>query len=350
MAFDELIKLEVVTEETEGNSMIVRDLMDDASHSLIINEGCVVTPDSGILDPEGNREAVIEVVAKFGRLGDVLIPIICNFIGISKRLAVIGHVKPPEIHLVTEFVDFSSDFVICNRSHSFVHLENKCAVESTIQIEMVNDCNGVFRLDDTDIFDLLPFGHVKVAVSCYSEVHGDYHGLLKLIIRDPWQTEELTIPMHVKARGSFFGFLKQTLGYCQNVDGDWVSFGKEIKVGGPKVIRRLTLINFSSDSIEVEWSISNLVKNRIYASLGLEIDDEGGVMVSINEAENANVQYPFRLLTERSVVESHGKTVVVIEFDPENVGEFRGCVAARSGEFIHMVDLIAVCVEESGEQ
>jgi hypothetical protein len=49
---------------------------------------------------------------------------------------------------------------------------------------MVNSCNGVFSLDDVSIREISDTA--EFAVSYYSEIHGDYNGLLKLIVRDPW--------------------------------------------------------------------------------------------------------------------------------------------------------------------
>ena len=80
--------------------------------------------------------------------------------------------------------------------------------------------------------------------------------------------------------------------------------------------------------------------------MDIDVQEDGKVVVTTTETPIANIQDPFRILTEHSVVESHGKTVVVIEFDPKEAGTFRGCVAARSGEFIHELDLIATCIEE----
>ena len=152
--------------------------------------------------------------------------------------------------------------------------------------------------------------------------------------------------MHVKARGSFFGFLKHTLGYCQSIDGDYVSFGHPIPVGSKKVVRRLTLVNFSSEAINVDWTICNLVPGRIYADLDIDVQGDGKVLVTTTETDVANIQDPFKILTEHSLVESHVKTVVMIEFYPKEVGTFRGCVSARSGEFIHTLDLIASVCEQ----
>jgi hypothetical protein len=217
-------------------------------------------------------------------------------------------------------------------------IENQCAVNSTVRLEMVESCNGVFSLDDTSLFEISD--RVEIKVSCYSEIHGDYKGSLKLIVRDPWQSEEILIPMHVKALGSFFGFMKHTLGYTQDVDGDYVSFGDRL-LAGEKVIRRLTLENFSSEAIKVTWTLANFVKGREYAKLDLDIQDDGSVIVLVEETEEAQKQDPFRLLAEQTVVESHGKTVVVVEFVGKEAGVFRGCVAAKSGEFIRTLGLYA---------
>ena len=77
----------------------------------------------------------------------------------------------------------------------------------------------------------------------------------------------------------------------------------------------------------------------------MTIEDNGNVVLSVAETPDANKQDPFSLQTSKSVIESHGKTVVVIEFDPKNVGEFNGCVAAQSSEFIHALGLHAVVIE-----
>jgi hypothetical protein len=239
---------------------------------------------------------------------------------------------------VTELIDFSADFVICQRSSAFVVICNDCAVKSTVRLEMVESCNGVFSLDDTSLFEIKD--RVEIKVSCYSEIHGDYKGELKLIIKDPWQCEEILIPMRVKALGSFFGFMKHTLGYTQDLDGDFVTFGDRV-VAGEKVIRRLTLENFSSEPIKVNWTLANFVKGREYAKLDLDIQDDGSVVVSVEETEDASKQDPFWFLAEETMVESHGKTVVVVEFIGKESGVFRGCVAAKSGEFIRTLGLYA---------
>jgi hypothetical protein len=54
------------------------------------------------------------------------------------------------------------------------------------------------------------------------------------------------------------------------------------------------------------------------------------------------VQEPFRLLTEQTLIDSHGKTVVIVEFTPGEPGVYNGCVAARSGEFIHTLGICAI--------
>lgn len=305
-----------------------------------------ISPSAGHLVPKDYPKSEVSIVSCFCRLGRNALPFICKSIGTSYRCAIIANVQPPKISLVTEKIDFSSDFVICNRSHNFVKIENECGVASTVQIRMIDNCNHVFSLDDESVFQIAPFGNVSIPVSCYSEIHGDYNGTLLLVIRDPWQHKEIEIPMHVKALGSFFGFKKHTLGYTIDEDnGDYVTFGEEIKVGNKKLIRRLTLENFSSESITVYWTLSNFVRGRKYANLNMTIEDNGNVVLSVAETSDANKQDPFSLQTSKSVIESHGKTVVVIEFDPKNVGEFNGCVAAQSSEFIHALGLHAVVIE-----
>jgi hypothetical protein len=153
---------------------------------------------------------------------------------------------------------------------------------------------------------------------------------------------EIDIPLHVKAMGSFFGFQKHTLGYIRHVDGDFVSFGDGLKRGTSPVVRRLALENFSSEAITVDWSIANFVKGRQYATLDFEVADDGKVAINVRETEEANVQSPFRLLASRTAVEAHGKTIVIVEFVPTELGDFAGCAAARSGEFTHVVGLRAV--------
>ena len=326
----------------QENSSIVKAV--EKNKSASVYEYTRTTPENGKLDYQDNKTAKINLVACFSRLGEQALPFVCKIIGRSYRCAIIAHVKPPKITLITDKIDFSNDFVICNRSHSFVKVENECGVASTVQVRMIDNCSNVFSLDSRKVFHLSPFGTAEIPVSCYSEIHGDYYGKLNLVIKDPWQYKEIEIPMHVKALGSFFGFQKHTLGYTVNSDGDFISFGEEIKASNKKLIRRLTLVNFSSESITVDWSISNCVKGRKYVTIGLDINDDGFVILDIKETKDANKQDPFKLLTSKSVIESHGKAVVVVEFNPENVGEFNGCVAARSGEFIHMLGLHAIVV------
>lgn len=331
-------------QELRKENLSIIDVVEQ-NGSTLVYEYTKTKPEKGKLDPLDAKTAKINLVACFSRLGDQALPFVCKIIGRSYRCAIVAHVNPPKITLITNKIDFSNDFVICNRSHSFVKVENECGVASTVQVRMIDNCNNVFSLDDDKVFHLAPFGNAEIPVSCYSEIHGDYYGKLKLSIKDPWQYKEIEIPMHVKALGSFFGFKKHTLGYTLDSDGDFVSFGDEIKVSNKKVIRRLTLVNFSSEAITVDWSISNFVKGRKYATVGFDINDDGYVTLDIQETNDANKQDPFKLLTSKSIIESQGKTVVVVEFNPENVGEFGGCVAARSGEFIHTLGLHAIVVK-----
>jgi hypothetical protein len=286
------------------------------------------------------QSAEIRVAAQFCALGERALPFICHVTGGSYTCAVIARVVPPKLALLTEMIEFSADFVICKRSQAFVRVANECGVKSTVQLEMIESCGGVFELDDSSLHEVID--EVEFPVSCYSEIHGDYNGMLRLVIKDPWQFREIDIPLHVKALGSFFGFQKHTLGYTTDLGGDYVSFGKNIQVGSEKVIRRLALANFSSEAITIDWSLANFVKGRRYATLEIGVQDNGEVEVTVDQTEDANVDRPFRLLTSRTVVESHGKTVVILEFTPEFGGTFSGCVAARSGEFIHTVALLAV--------
>ena len=252
---------ETISTVTPENVKLIDALRANLNHEMPVEEYARAIPDKGSL-VEGDK-AKINFVASFCSLGDNVIPILCNISGCSYRMAIIGHVKPPKIELVTDVIDFSADFVICNRSHSHVVIRNDCGVASTVRVEMVDDCDSVFSLDNDKAHDIGPFESVNIPVSCYSEIHGDYNGTLKLIIRDPWQSKEILIPMHVKARGSFFGFLKHTLGYTEGTDRDYVSFGHPVPVGSKKVIRRLTLVNFSSEAISVE------LKQRLYRDLFL---------------------------------------------------------------------------------
>ena len=295
------------------------------------------TPPTGYLLQGETTEVNIE--ARFSELGHRALPFSCNVIGGKYTCALVAHVIPPKLKLVTESVDFSSDFVICNRSHSAVVVTNDCGVDSTVCVEMVDDCNGVFSLDDTSTKTVSD--RVEIAVSCYSEIHGDYYGKLKLIIEDPWQQKEIIIPMHVKALGSFFGFQKHTLGYTQGVDSDFVSFGANIEKSDKKVIRRITLQNFSAEAITVDWMLENLVEGRNYADIDFDIQVDGSVNISITETPEASLQDPYSLGTQRTIVPSHDKTVVVVEFVPREVGTFRGLLTARSGEFSHTLGLFA---------
>lgn len=325
------------------NSLII-DLIEQNGITSVY-EYTKTSPQNGTLDPNDIKTININLIACFSRLGEHALPFICKIIGRTYRCAIIAHVQPPKITLITEKIDFSNDFVICNRSHSFVKVKNECGVVSTVQVHMLDNCNNVFSLDDDKVFQVSPFGTVEIPVSCYSEIHGDYNGKLILSIKDPWQYKEIEIPMHVKALGSFFGFKKHTLGYTEDVDGDFVSFGNEIKVGQKKLIRRLTLVNFSSEAITVYWSISNFVKGRKYMDVNLGIDADGFVTINAQETADANKQDPFKLLASKSVIESQGKTVVVVEFNPENIGEFKGCIAARSSEFMHTLGLHAIVIK-----
>lgn len=300
------------------------------------------SPVSGRL--EFNDSCEVNVYSNFCKIGDVALPFVCKIMGNSYTCVVMAHVNPPKLSLKTPTIDFSSDFVICKKSSSFVVVENECGVPSTVRLEMDDDCDGVFSLDDDTTKEVSGDGRVEIPVSCYSEIHGDYHGRMKLIVKDSWQRKEILIPLHVKALGSFFGFMKHTLGYEIGNNGDFISFGSKIKLGSQKVIRRITLENFSSDEITVSWNLVNLVKGRHYVDVALDIDDSGFTKINVVPTDEGELMEPFNLLTDNTVIESHSKTVVVVEFTPNKVGEFRGCVAAKSGEFTHTLDLVAVVV------
>jgi hypothetical protein len=311
--------------------------------ALKFSEFTTTEPQSGHLNH--GDSAAIAITAQFCSLGERALPFICEVAGGEYTCVIIAKVQPPKIKLLTETLDFSSDFVICKRSQSQVRVANQCGVKSTVRLEMIESCHGVFSLEDTELHELID--EVEFQVGCYSEIHGDYNGMLRLVISDPWQCHHIDIPLHVKALGSFFGFQKHTLGYTESLDGDFISFGEDITVGSEKVIRRLTLANFSSEPIPVDWSISNLVRGRQYATMDVDVEEDGSVNVRIEETEEANLQTPFHLVSSRTIVESHGKTVVVVEFLPADVGVFAGCVAARSGEFIHTVRLRACVTAET---
>jgi hypothetical protein len=305
--------------------------------ALTFAEFTKTVPQSGYLDLEESRE--IAIMARFCSLGERALPFICDVAGRAYTCVLIAKVQPPKIKLLTETLDFSSDFVICKRSQSQVRVANQCGVKSSVRLEMIEGCNGVFSLEDTQLHELID--DVEFQIGCYSEIHGDYYGMLRLVISDPWQFRHIDIPLHVKALGSFFGFQKHTLGYTESLDGDFISFGDNIQVSNEKLIRRLTLANFSSESIPVDWSISNFVKGRQYVLLDVDVEDDGSVNVKIEETREANEQSPFHLVSSRTIVQSHGKTVVIVEFTPSDAGVFAGCVAARSGEFTHTVGLRA---------
>lgn len=329
-------KSDIEEEEEDHDEEEEKTIPDDDLHVI---DYAISKPSTGHLDLKATT--TIDVDVCFCELGDHALPLKCNVTGGSYSIAIIAHVNPPNIHLITDSIDFSSDFVICKRSESKVKVENLCGVPSTAQLKMIDDCNGVFSLDDHTLKKIEPMSQVEIPVSCYSEIHGDYNGSLKLIITDPWQFKEIIIPMHVKALGSFFGFQKHTLGYTISMDGDYISFGNAVKIDQGKVIRRLTLENFSSEPIEVNWSLSNFVKGRHYADVDFQVQRSGKITVSIDETPEANVQDPFHILTDQCLIESHGKAIVVVEFTPKEPGVYRGCVAAKSGEFIHSVGLFA---------
>jgi hypothetical protein len=71
---------------------------------------------TGTLDPGESTTA--NIFASFCRLGRNAIPVVCHSTGVWSRFIVIANVCPPQISLVTERINFSDDFVICNRSHA----------------------------------------------------------------------------------------------------------------------------------------------------------------------------------------------------------------------------------------
>ena len=315
---------------------------EEDSQPKLITKYVHAEPQKGYLDL--GQSQTINLKACFSELGKQAMALKTKIIGKTYTVAVISHVVAPKVTLITKSIDFSSDFVICNESHSLIKVANECDVPSSIRVEMIDDCKGVFKLGDNELKYLSPNSQVEIPVSCYSEIHGDYYGKVRLIIRDYWQHREIDIPLHVKALGSFFGFQKHTLGYTSDPSQDYVSFGTRIAASDKPLIRRLTLVNFSSEAIEVEWSLANYVKGRKYADVSLSITDDGNVDLSITETPEANMQSPFKLETQKTVIESHGRTVVEIEFDPSQRGEFSGCISARSGEFIHTLGLKAIVI------
>jgi hypothetical protein len=307
------------------------------SSSMTFPELTRTLPPSGHL--ECGESLTITVQAQFCGLGKRALPFSCCVLGASYHCVVLANVVPPRVRVLTGLVEFSADFTICKRSQALVRLENECTVPSSARLEMIDSCRGVFSLDDTDPMEVVD--SVKFRVGCYSEIHGDYCGKLRLVIRDPWQLREIEIPTHVKALGSFFAFQKHTLGYRTSPKGDYITFGEAIPKNSEPVIRRITLANFSSETIEVDWTIANLVKGRRYADLAIRIMDNGDVTVTVDETAEANVQDPFHMACSRTTVEKHGKTIVIVEFIPKEAGTFAGCLVARRGEFIHTVGLTA---------
>ena len=330
-------------EKNFENQESLNDINDEDSINVQpFTEYAISEPQNGHLEP--NEELSFTITSCFYNLGKRAIPFKCNILGGSLTCAIVANVRPPKIVLQTEQVDFSSDFVICHKSIANVKVTNDCGVDSSVHLEIVDDCNGVFSIEDPDVKPIEANQTITIPVSCYSEIHGDYNGMLKLIVNDEWQNTETLIPMHVKALGSYFGFQKHTLGYNQSVDGDYISFGEKIKLNSSKVIRRLTLENFSSESITVDWTISNFVKGRHYVNVDLDMNEDGTVSLNITPTPDASLEDPFKLSTTQSIIESHGKANIIIEFTPKEVGTFKGCVSARSGEFLHTLDLYAVCV------
>ena len=69
------------------------------------------SPQNGTLDPNDIKTININLIACFSRLGEHALPFICKIIGRTYRCAIIAHVQPPKITLITEKIDFSNDFV-----------------------------------------------------------------------------------------------------------------------------------------------------------------------------------------------------------------------------------------------
>ena len=335
-------KVQIEEEEEENASQNENQEEEEKRTVKTIKKYVIASPNEGYLNMGDSKE--IGLSAVFAELGRQALVLQTQITGKSYTIGLVANVVEPKITLLTKSIDFSSDFVICKESHSLIKIENECDVPSTIRVEMIDNCNNVFKLGDDQVKSIKKHSQVEIPVSCYSEIHGDYNGKVELIIEDHWQHKEIMIPLHVKALGSFFAFEKHTLGYIQDKDGDFISFGNKIACSQKPLIRRLSLVNYSSAPIEVEWSLANYVKGRNYANVDLSVNDEGGVDLSITTTPEADIQSPFKLETQKSVVESHGKIVVEIEFDPSQRGEFSGCVAARSGEFIHMRGLHAIVI------
>lgn len=348
-------------------------------NKIEIQQSTLTEPKEGNLEIGSNIE--LNVSVNFAQLGDQAFPITVNIKGNKYTCAIVGHVIPPKITLLTEKIDFSDDFIICRRSESKISIKNECGIASSVRIEVNDDCHKVFQLHDITTHQILPNEIIEFPISCYSEVHGDFYGSFKLIIHDLWQSKEVIIPLHVKAQKSFFGFQTHTLGYtkwdnkaCTNdevysiinsykygqITGieelDFIYFGicsskltnaptiNSLNGKGYKVLRRLYIENYSSENIVINWSLVNLVKGRKYANVSLDVEDDGNVKLLIQETEEANLMEPFRILSEKTNVKPHDRSLIEVEFTiQEKPGIYRGILAAKCGEFTHELGLVAIC-------
>lgn len=337
------------------------------SNPIEIEHKTVTTPLNGQLDIGGSSQLNVSVV--FSELGEHALPITVNVRGNQYTCLVTANVIAPKVTLVTEKIDFSDDFIICRRSEGFITVKNESDLKSTFRIEVVDDSHQVFQLHDSTLHEINPFESIDIPVSCYSEVHGDFYGHFKLIVRDLWQYKETLIPMHVKAQRSFFGFQTFTLGYTKWADNihpnnniaysiindykngvvtgidclDFIFFGI-ITDKSKKVFRSLKVENYSSESIMIDWQLNNFVKGRKYVDVSYDLDEEGQISLKIEENEEGKQMSPFTMKASRTEVHPHDKATIEIEFIiPEEKGTYRGVVAARCGEFTHQLGLVAIC-------
>ena len=334
-----------VDEEPDADKIEVERLRVD------IVQSTESTPTEGELNPGDSFD--LDVSVKFADLGDRSLPVIVDIPGTRYTCAVVAHVIPPKVTLISESIDFSDDFVICHRSFATVKVANECDVASTVRLDIVDDSNGVFKINEKDTKELYPQSGLTFQISCYSEVHGDYHGSIKLIIRDLWQSREILIPLHCKAHRSFFGFQTHTLGYVKSAeviqgnadiekhDTDYITFGK--LSSGEKALRRLYVENYSSEDIVVEWFLLNLVRGRRYVDISFELDQQGKAVLDITESEEASLMKPFSIHTTQVTVPGHDHALIEIDFLPESPGTYKGIISARCGEFVHELDLVGIC-------
>ncbi|KAK8841103.1 hypothetical protein M9Y10_027303 [Tritrichomonas musculus] len=350
-----------------------------ASNKIEIQQSTITEPKSGNI--EIGDKIKLNVSSSFAELGNQVFPIVVNIKGNKYTCAIVAHVAPPNLTLLTEKIDFSDDFIICRRSESRISIRNDCGIASSVRLEVNDDCHKVFKLHDIYTHQISPNETVDFPISCYSEVHGDFYGSFKLIIHDLWQTKEITIPLHVKAHRSFFGFQTHTLGYtkwdskiCTNdilysimnsykygkmtgiEELDFIYFGvcsseldnektiNSLNGEGNKVIRRLYIENYSSEPIFIDWDLVNFVKGKKYVNVSFNIEEDGFVKLDFEENEEAKEIEPFRILNERTKINPHDRSLVTVEFTiQKNQGTYRGVLSAKCGEFTQKLGLVAIC-------